>query len=265
MKRTVTVLAAAALAVAVASCSSSPSSHHSDAAQTGAGGAAELAGQPPGEARGHGDVLRLGFVAVPANGIALVGVQDQLIREDLGADVALHATPMASSQAAEAALVHGRVDAAYLSPVAAVAAWQATHGRIRVVAGAALAHGRPEVALVVTTWLLAKHPLWVQGLLKGQVQAMLLLTMDPLSARRLAAAELTALGQRTSAQQFARQSVGVTFTCDPLPASVLAQARQAASAHDLQPVRSLARMYDLVPVNELLKSAGLDPVTTTAS
>jgi ABC-type nitrate/sulfonate/bicarbonate transport system substrate-binding protein len=268
MNRTCAVLAvAAAGALMIAGCSSAGAGswvHRSLAvSQTGAGGLSALAAQPPGgSAR---DVVRLGFVASPADGIALVGVQDSMYREDLGAGAELDAISFPTSATARTALDAGRLDAAYLDPVDAVAAWQATGGKIRVIAGAALAGGRSSVVLAVAASFLVEHPVWVQGLLKGQIQAMRLLTADPVPARRLAAGGLTALGHRVSAARFARASAGITFTCDPLTGSVLAQARQAAKTGVLAGVGSLQAMYDLVPVDELLMSAGLRPVSSAAS
>ena len=264
LRRTIAGLAVAvAVAGGVAGCSSAGShSHSSDAAQTGAGGSAVLAAQPPaGRAR---NAVSLGFEATPPDGIALVGVQDGLFREDLGAAVALDPVRLASSQSAGLALEQGRIDAAYLDPVSAVRAWQASHGGVRVMAGAASASGRSALVLAVSARFLALHTSWMQGLLKGQVQAMRLLDADPRSGRQMAAAELTALGQRTSPPQFARASAGLAFSCDPLPASVLAQARRAALAGTLGKVTSLAAMYDLVPVDELLIAAGMRPVSHTA-
>lgn len=268
MKRTGAVLGlAVAGALLIAGCSSAGSGPHvhrsSAVSQTGAGGLSALAAQPPGGSAQDG--VRLGFVASPADGIALVGVQDGLYREDLGGGAALDAIGFASSSAARQALDAGRLDAAYLDPVDAVAAWQATHGKIRVIAGAAATGGRSSVVLAVATSFLVEHPLWVQGLLKGQIQAMRLLTADPVSGRRLAAAGLRALGDRVSAAQFGRASVGITFTCDPVPVSVLAQARLAAKTGTLAAPGSLQAMYDLVPVDELLKSAGLRPASGAGS
>jgi hypothetical protein len=266
MKRLVAGLALAAAVAAASGCSSSSGgqTHSSDAQQTGAGGTAALAAQPPAGSLGARSGVRLAFQASPADGVALVGVADGLFRADIGGGAGLNPVQMTSSAAAEA-LAQGRVDAAYLSPVAAVQAWQLTHGRIRVLAGAASAAGQSTLVLAVSERLLLGHPLWVQGLLKGQIQAFRLLTSDPASGRRLAAAELSDLGRKTSSQQFARAVTAVTFTCDPLTTSVLGQARHAAAARTLRAVGSLTAMYDLVPVDVLLRSAGLTPVSTTAS
>jgi hypothetical protein len=263
MSRLGTVVAAmAAAALLLAGCSSaSPPSHRSDDPQTGAGGRAALAAQAP--ANSASDAIELGFVAAPADGIALVGIQDNLYREDLGAAVELNPVAFPTSSSVGLALKEGRLDAAYLDPVTAVSVWQATHGRIRVVAGAASIAGRSGLVLAVASRFLAEHPLLVRGLLKGQIQAMELLDTDPLSARRMTASELAALGKPEGAGRFARASAGITFSCDPLQHSVFAQAQQAAKAGMLKAVTSLDAMYNLGPVDELLISAGLRPVSGT--
>jgi hypothetical protein len=259
-------IAAIGLLAAAAGCAAGPGTDahgSSGASQTGAGGLAALAGHPAaGSARA---VLRLGFVASPADGIALVGVQGSLFREDLAGGAGLDAIQFPNSSAAQQALDEGRLAAAYLDPVSAVAAWQATHGRVRVVAGAALVAGQSSVVLAVSSTLLMQHPSWAQGLLKGQIQAMQLLATDPLSGQQLAAADMTALGRPMTATEFASASADITFTCDPLTSSVLAQARLAVKDGTLTTVGSLDAMYDLVPVDELLTSAGLGAVSHVGS
>ena len=258
MRRMSVVLLALATIAATAGCSSS-ARHYSDARQTGSGGPAVLAAPPTARS-----AVRLGLVAAADDGIALVGVQDNMFREDLGGQAPLDAVRFSSASSAGLAMEQGRLDAAYLDPVTAVRLWQATREQIRVMAGAASAGSTSLVVLVVTAHFLLVHPLWVQALLKGQIQAMHLLAADPVSGHRMAAAELTALGQRTTSAQFAQSSAGLLFTCDPLPASVLNQAQKAAAAGTFRPVTSLAAMYDLVPVDELLRAAGFKPVSTTA-
>ena len=260
MRRSVAALVTAAgVAFLIAGCSSQSSGRHgSDAAQTGAGGAVAAAAVPAATAS---NTVRLGLVAGAGDASALVGIGDSLFRKDLGAGVLFQPVRFGSSAAAEAALAAGRLEAAYLSPVSAVAAWQATHGRVKVVSGATSSRGQSSVVLVVTTKFLAAGAVKVQGLLKGQLQASQLLQADPVVAWRLAAGELTALGQRTSAPQFAREAARLRFSCDPGEPSVLAQAQHAAAARTLKPVSSLASMYELEPVDLLLRAAGMAPVT----
>jgi ABC-type nitrate/sulfonate/bicarbonate transport system substrate-binding protein len=259
MRLSVTALAMAAGAAALLSACSSQAAHHAARPQTGAGGAA-AAVAPPRVATAT-NTLRLGFVVGVTDGSALVGVQDSLFREDLGAAVVFQPVPFATSAAAESALVHGQLDAAYLSPVSAVAAWQATAGGVRVVSGAATTKGQSSVILVVSAKFAASQSAKVLGLLKGQVEASRLLQLEPVVAWRMAAMELTALGRRTSAPLFAREAAAVRFSCDPVQTSILLQARQAAAARTLKPLDSLTAMYDLEPVDQLLRAAGFAPVS----
>jgi NitT/TauT family transport system substrate-binding protein len=264
MRRMAVVLVAGfALAVGAIGCSSGQTHpQHFDAVQTGAGGRAALAAQP--SENSERNAVRLGFVAVPEDAIALVGLQDNLYREDLGSQAGLEATRYPTAAAAAQALEDGELDAAYLDPVSAVGVWQATHEQVRVMAGASSTAGQASVLLVVATRFLVEHPLSVQGLLKGQIQAMQLLVADPASGRRLAAAEMTALGMPMDAARFERATASFSFTCDPLQDSVLALAQRAAKSGALRAITSLEAMYDLVPVDELLISAGLRPVSRTA-
>lgn len=258
MRRISVALLAVSAIAATAGCSSS-ATHYSHTQMTGSGGSAVLAAPPTARS-----AVRLGLVAAADDGIALVGVQDNLFREDLGGQAPLAAVRFSTASSAGLAMQLGRLDAAYLDPVTAVRLWQTTREQIRVMAGAASTGSTSLVLLVVTAHFLLVHPLWVQALLKGQVQAMHLLAADPVSGHRMAAAELTALGQRTTSAQFDQASADLAFTCDPLSASVLNQAQKAAAAGTFQPVTSLTAMYDLVPVDELLRAAGFKPVSTTA-
>ena len=158
-----------------------------------------------------------------------------------------------------AAIEQGKLDAAYLDPVAAVGAWQATHHGIRVVSGAASVGGKSKVVLTVTDGLLAAHRAWVTGLLKGQVQAMRMLVTDPAAARPVALRVLTA-GRRASRLRVRRSLARARFTCDPLVESVLRQAREAAAIGTIERVGSLTAMYDLAPVDRLLRAAGFRPI-----
>jgi NitT/TauT family transport system substrate-binding protein len=251
---------AIALVATVAGCSSGAPRARLGSVQTGAGGDAGLAASPA-HASGAVPVLRLGLTTGVADGIALVGLQEELFRADLGAAVTLDAVPFASSGAEQAALADGRLDAAYLVPVAAVGAWQSARGGIRIIAGAAAAGGRASVVLAVSARYLAAHPGAVVGLLKGQVQAGEMLNTDQTSAQAALGAELAALGQPVGARQLARSFAQVTFTNDPLAASIAAQAQQAAAAGSLKPVTALGAIYDVGPLNKLLRAAGLKPVT----
>lgn len=256
MRRLAQAAGVAALVLVLATaCSSAPHTTGSDAKQTGAGGPGAVAAAAP-NATGS-NVVRLGIVGSAADGVALVGVRGDLYQADLGSGTALEAVSFPSGAAAAAALTRGQLDAAYVDPVSAVTAYQQTGGRVRVVAGAATRGQQSEAVLIVSAKFLAAHSIEVQGLLKGEVQAVQLLISNPLSAWRLAAAELTQLGRKVSAPGFARLQAGLRFNCDPMTASIEAQTRAAVSAGQLKAVESLNGLYDLGPVDQLLRSAGL--------
>jgi NitT/TauT family transport system substrate-binding protein len=300
-------------------------------------------------------VVRLGLVDGLADAPGLVAVQKGYFQQDLGTGVIVQPVPYVSAATEAVALAAGRLDAAYIDPVAAVRLWQISHGRmIRVVAGAASggaelvvsakvtgprgltgkpvaapagsaqdaalgswlrqhavtapstagsAHGGGSAAvqafragqivggwelapfdaqmtadgghvlvnetalwpggrfatavLVVTVKFLSAHPAMVTALLKGQVQGTALLTTDRPSAQAAAATALTDLfGHSLPPPLLAASFAQVTFTDDPLAATMLAEARHAAAPGLLTTPRSLAGLFDLGPLNKLLHAAG---------
>lgn len=80
--------------------------------------------------------LRLGFTFNLADAPALAGLQMGYFTANLPG-VVVDAAPFASTAAEVAELEHGQLDAAYIDPVAAVAAWQSEPGLIKIIAGAA--------------------------------------------------------------------------------------------------------------------------------
>jgi sulfonate transport system substrate-binding protein len=116
--------------------------------------------------------------------------------------------------------------------------------------------------LVVTRRFLARDPGAVTGLLRGQVQADEFITGRRVSAEAIVQQELTArTGSSLSSGVLASSFAQLSFTGNPHAASVLAEARHAAAAGLLKPVRSLAGLFDLVPLNQVLRAAHQRPVT----
>jgi NitT/TauT family transport system substrate-binding protein len=111
------VLATAAMLVLASGCSSSPAAKP------------RVVHPPTG-------VLRLGYMTGLADAPVLAGLQMGYLGANLG-EVTLQAVPFQSAVAEQQALAQGELDAAYIDPVAAVAAWQATQGGIKIIAGAA--------------------------------------------------------------------------------------------------------------------------------
>jgi len=115
MRRVVAVAAAVVVAVLLAACSSGSTS--TPPRQTG--------------------TLRLGFTFSLADAPALVGLQTGYFGADLPG-VIVEPAPFGSNAAEVAAIEGGRLDAAYMDPVAAVTAWQSSPGGlIKIIAGAA--------------------------------------------------------------------------------------------------------------------------------
>jgi hypothetical protein len=208
--------------------------------------------------------LRLGILAQPGDATALTGLRLGYYALQLSASgTQLAPQPYVSASAEAAALAAGRLDAAYLPPVAAVQAWQDTRGDIRIIAGAGTRSTATVAVLAVTTAYLTQHTVQVQELLKGHIQATTLLTTDPAAGRAAAAAELTSTDTPTvRTRQISAALALVTATCNPGAASVLTQARAAAAASQLRPLTSLTGIYNLSPLNYLLKAAGQAAVSS---
>ena len=117
--------------------------------------------------------------------------------------------------------------------------------------------------LVVTQRYLSAHPAAVTGLLKGHIQAENLITTAPESAAQAVNQQLaTRQGSRLPAAVLAQSFGQITFTEDPLAASILAETSHAAAAGLLQPVHVLDGMYQLTMLNKLLRAAGQRPVSS---
>jgi NitT/TauT family transport system substrate-binding protein len=127
ISRLAAVAAAAAAALAAAGCSSASLPKPLTATQ-----------KLTLRAEGRGPVLRLGLTDGLADAPGMVALQKGYFQQDLGDGVIVQPMPYASAADEATALTAGRLDAAYLDPVAAVQVWQASHGQlIKVVAGAA--------------------------------------------------------------------------------------------------------------------------------
>jgi hypothetical protein len=207
--------------------------------------------------------LRLGLLAQAANPVGLAATRLGYLTVQLAASqTQLNSEPYTSPDAEESALASGRLDAAYITPVAAVQAWQHSHGGIRIIAGAATRAATTVSVLVVTASYLSAHPLQVQELLKGHVQTTTLFTTDAVASYADAAAELASLTHTGVSAHLTASLERGRASCDPGASSVLAQARAAAAAGQLQSVTSLSGAYDIALLNQLLEASGEAQVTT---
>ncbi len=105
------------------------------AACTTAGGTAAHP-QPSGTTPPAAVTLHLGYMADLTQASALVGIQDNVFASSLGPNVTLTATVFKSGTEEGAALGAGSLDAAYVGPNTAIAAFLRAKDAVRVVSGA---------------------------------------------------------------------------------------------------------------------------------
>jgi NitT/TauT family transport system substrate-binding protein len=164
--RPITAAALTAAGLLLAGCTSSTAASPS-AASNAASSAATAHGQlsvrraatraqvgPPG-AQASG-VLRLGLAENAADAPALLGWQAGYFGRSLG-PVTLEPTPYTSAAQEAAALEDGQLDAAYLDPVTAIAAWQAAPAEaIKIISGAVTGGAELIVAPQITSAAMLK-------------------------------------------------------------------------------------------------------------
>ena len=116
--------------------------------------------------------------------------------------------------------------------------------------------------LIVTQAFLAHHTPLVLNLLKGQIQANDYLHHNLPQASLAVSTELTTLtGTHLPPPVLAASLAQITFTNDPIAASLATQAQHATAAGLPQPTADLTSLYDLTPLNLLLRAAGEPPAT----
>jgi NitT/TauT family transport system substrate-binding protein len=110
--------------------------------------------------------------------------------------------------------------------------------------------------LLVRTAFLDEHPDIVKGLIEGLADAIDLIHSDPGRAKALTNQGIeAATGKPLAAPVLDAAWDNLTFTLDPLAASLARSARDAEAAGLLDPV-SLDGIYDLSLLNEVLKARG---------
>jgi NitT/TauT family transport system substrate-binding protein len=110
--------------------------------------------------------------------------------------------------------------------------------------------------LIVSTAYLERNPDLVRRLLEGHVEATTFVNEEPDEARAVVAAAISELtGTNLEAGLVERAWANLTFTNDPIAASLTESARRAESQGLLEPV-DLAGIHDLELLNEVLVAAG---------
>jgi NitT/TauT family transport system substrate-binding protein len=117
--------------------------------------------------------------------------------------------------------------------------------------------------LVATQAFISAHPTAISGLLKGQIEANQYIASSKTAAESAANAELASLsGKSLKPSILTAAFAEVTFTNDPVAASLITDAQHAVSIGLLKPVQNLSALYDLGPLNKLLTAAGQPQVSS---
>jgi NitT/TauT family transport system substrate-binding protein len=115
--------------------------------------------------------------------------------------------------------------------------------------------------LIVRTNFLEQHPDLVAAVLRAHVRAVDFVNAEPVQAREIVNAGIAKrVGKRLPAAVIERAWANLTFTVDPLAASLRKSAEDATAVGLLDPVR-LDGIYDLAPLNEILAAADKPPIT----
>jgi NitT/TauT family transport system substrate-binding protein len=114
--------------------------------------------------------------------------------------------------------------------------------------------------LIVSTDFLNKYPGTVRALVEGQVAANAFVNANPAGARTIVNAAITKYtGKGIAPAVIDAAWNNLTFTNDPIPASLRTSADHAIAVGLLEPT-NLEGIYDLRILNEVLKAQGLAPI-----
>jgi len=117
--------------------------------------------------------------------------------------------------------------------------------------------------LVVTSKFLQANPSTVSDLLKGQIDSNNYIHNDQAAAESAANAELGKLTGKSLDPSVVKASFQqITFSDDPVSASLAADAQHAVKVGLLDPVSNIGGLYDLSPLNTLLKADGQPQVSS---
>jgi NitT/TauT family transport system substrate-binding protein len=115
--------------------------------------------------------------------------------------------------------------------------------------------------LIVRTDYLQAHPDIIRALLAGEIEANDVVNGDPAQAQALTNQGIKKITSKTIADKVITAAwSNLTFTVDPIAASLKGSADHATAVGLLEPV-DLTGIYDLTLLNELLQAAGKPPVS----
>jgi NitT/TauT family transport system substrate-binding protein len=120
--------------------------------------------------------------------------------------------------------------------------------------------------VIVRTQFLQQHPDQVKAFLEAHLDALQLIGKDPAKARTDVAAQIKKITEQdTRTTTLAAAWKNLTFTADPIPASLKTSAQHANAVGLLKdkPSDDLAGLWDLAPLNAALKARGLKEIATS--
>jgi len=185
---------------------------------------------------------------------------------DGGGDVSI--VPQANAEGL-AAYASGQIDGAWV-PEPWVSEYLKAGAKVLVDEATLWPEGKfVTTNVIVRTEFLAEHPDAVEAFLQGHVAALDAIEEDPEAAAEAANASLKSLtGSSLEPDVLASAWKGVTFTADPLPATLAKSADDAISVGLLEADKVEAAgglpgtLYDLTLLNKVLAAAGEDAVAT---
>jgi hypothetical protein len=203
--------------------------------------------------------IRLGLTGTAADATALTGLNLGYYKQALGGHAQLDPVTYPTPAAEATALQAGKLQAAYLTPAAAIQAWTNSGHSLRIVAGAAASHERPVTVLVMTRQFLTTHPGQVLQILQADIRASQLLITSPATARPAVQAEIATLTRtRPAARQLDKNLARLNYTPDPMTSQLLAAARRSSGSHNI----AVGQLLDVSPVDQILRTSGLPPIGT---
>jgi len=114
--------------------------------------------------------------------------------------------------------------------------------------------------LIVRTQFLREQPELVNAVLRAHLRAIEFLNADPVQAREVVNAAIGRMtGKSLPVAVLERAWETLTFTADPLAATLERSAEAAVSVGLLEPVK-LDGIYDLEPLNAILAASGQPPI-----
>jgi NitT/TauT family transport system substrate-binding protein len=115
--------------------------------------------------------------------------------------------------------------------------------------------------VIVRTRFLEQHPDLVAALLRAHVRAIDFLNAEPAKSREIVNAGIAKVaGKALPAAVIERAWGNLSFTVDPIAASLRKSAEDATAVGLLEPVK-LDGIYDLGALNQILAASGKPPIT----